>query len=213
MSDIVDLKELEKKAWKSFFDDGLWDIYLGLLLALMGISGLLDKMALSEGQSMAVYLGLMFVVMGAFIAGKKFITVPRIGRVKFGAARQKKRKKTTLVLFISVIVGLAAYWLFAGVNSGKFGQGLPLKTLFPLLYAANMLIVFGLMAYFMDFERLYFIGMMYALPVPLDRWLYTSYGINLDYLLFATPAALIVAVGIWYFVRFLKAYPRVQESA
>ncbi|MBT3339107.1 MAG: hypothetical protein HN560_08175 [Anaerolineae bacterium] len=212
MEENMDLKALEKKAWKTFFDDGLWDIYLGLLLALMGISALLDKTALSEGQSMGVYIGLMLIVMAAFFAGKKFITVPRMGHVKFGATRQKKQKNLRLILFLSFAVGLAAYWLFEGVNSGSIETDFSLNNIFPLIYAGNMVIVFGLMAYFMDFERLYFIGLMYALPVPLDRWLYASYGIDLDYLFFALPASLVVIVGIWYLVRFLKTYPHVQGN-
>jgi len=37
MTDNLDLKELEKKAWRSTFQDGLWDIYFGLLIFGMGI--------------------------------------------------------------------------------------------------------------------------------------------------------------------------------
>ena len=37
MTEKVDLRELEKKAWKSTFQDGLWDIYIGLLFMGMGL--------------------------------------------------------------------------------------------------------------------------------------------------------------------------------
>lgn len=37
MTEKVDLRELEKKAWKSTFQDGLWDIYFGLLFMGMGL--------------------------------------------------------------------------------------------------------------------------------------------------------------------------------
>ena len=210
MTEQLDLKSLEKKAWKSFFDDGLWDIYLGLLLGLMGLSGALDKTALSEDQVMMIYLGLMFLVLAAFWLGKKFITAPRIGRVKFKA---KKRRKISAVLFASVIVGLISWWFAASMTNVSPEQRASFKTLFPLIYALNALLVFGAIAYFTSFERLYFIGLMFALPVPLNQWLYDSYEINLDYILFIVPTAIIVAIGVWYFVRFLKAYPRVQESA
>ncbi|MCP4138848.1 MAG: hypothetical protein GY755_00900 [Chloroflexi bacterium] len=213
MSSMVNLKELERKAWKSFFDDGLWDIYLGLLLALMGISALLDKTSLSKNQVLAVYLGLMLIVMTAFWAAKRFITVPRMGRVKFGAVRQKKEKNVRLILFLSIVVGLAVYWFFEGVNSGKIETGFSLKTFFPLLYAGNMVLVFGLMAYFLDFERLYFIGLMFALPVPIDFWINGNYGIDPGYLVFLFPAILVVGIGLWYLIRFLKAYPPPQENA
>ncbi len=210
MKENPDLKALEKKAWKSFFDDGLWDIYLGLLLALMGISGALDNTSLSEDQVMMIYLGLMFLVMAAFWLGKRFITVPRMGRVKF---RAKKRRKISAVLFASVILGLIAWWFTAGMTDVSPEQHASFKSLFPLIYALNMLLVFGLVGYFTSFERLYYIGFLFALPVPLDQWLYGSFGITLDYILFIIPAGIIVAIGVWYLLRFLRAYPSMQERA
>ena len=98
MSEKLNLKELERKAWRSFFDDGLWDIYLGLLLALMGVSAFMGRMELSEVTHMGIYIGLLIIIMLLMWAAKRFITVPRIGRVKFGAERQKRRIKRSLVL-------------------------------------------------------------------------------------------------------------------
>jgi len=211
MNNQLDLKALEQKAWKSFFDDGLWDIYLGLLLALMGISGFIShNTSLNEDQATLVYLALMVTIMAAFWVGKRFIVAPRIGRVKFQA---KKRRKISAVLFVSVIVGLIAWWFAADMTSASPEQRATLKELFPLIYALNALIVFGAIAYFTSFERLYYIGILFALPVPVDQWLYDSYGINLDYIAFIVPAAIIIVIGIWYFVRFLKNYPPAPEMA
>jgi hypothetical protein len=81
MENKLNLKELERKAWPSFFDDGLWDIYLGVLLGLMGISGLLDRTSLTEDAGMTIYIGLLVITMLAFWAAKRFETVPRIGLV------------------------------------------------------------------------------------------------------------------------------------
>ncbi len=210
MKEQIDLKALEKKAWKSFFDDGLWDIYLGSLLALMGISGALDNTALSEDQIMMVYLGLMMFVMLAFWAGKRYIVVPRIGQAKF---KKQKRRKVSVILILSVVVGLVAWWFTAGMGDVSPEQRTSFKEIFPLVYALNNIIVFSAIAYFTSFERLYYIGILFALPVPIDQWLYDSYNINLDYIAFIVPALLIVTVGIVYFVRFLKNYPRVPEMA
>ena len=198
MTEQINLKALEKKAWRSFFDDGLWDIYLGLLLGLMGIGSLLSNITHSEDQATLVYVGLMLVVMIAFWLAKRFIVVPRIGRVKFQA---KKRRKIGIVLFISVIIGFIVWWLAADMIDSSPEQRATLNNLFPLIYALNALIVFGSIAYFTSFERLYYIGILFALPVPVDYWLYNSYGINLDYIAFIVPAAIIVGIGIWYFLR------------
>jgi hypothetical protein len=37
MSQSISLKELERKAFRSTFQDGLWDMYLGFLLLMMGM--------------------------------------------------------------------------------------------------------------------------------------------------------------------------------
>lgn len=34
----IELKEIEKKAYKSVFQDGLWDIYFGILVLGWGLS-------------------------------------------------------------------------------------------------------------------------------------------------------------------------------
>ena len=210
MTTQLDLKALEKKAWRSFFDDGLWDIYLGLLLGLMGVSSLLDNTNLSEDQATLVYVMLMLLVMTAFWLGKRFIVVPRIGRVKFQA---KKRRKIGIVLFISVVVGFIVWWLAADMIDTTPEQRATLNNIFPLIYSLNALIVFGSIAYFTSFERLYYIGVLFALPVPVDYWLYKNYDIDLDYIAFIVPAAIIVGVGVWYFVRFLRNYPPAPEMA
>jgi len=212
MSEKLNLKELERRAWRSFFDDGLWDIYLGLLLALMGISGLLDRSGLTEGAGMSIYIGLLAVVMAAFWAAKRFITVPRIGQVKFGRERKVRRIKTALVLFASVVFGLVVMLLASRARQDGsleiFGSAF-----LPVVWAINMLVVFGAMGYFLDFERLYFIGLMYAITIPLNEILISLANVRIGPYLFFGCGSIIVAVGIFYLARFLQNYPVIQEGA
>jgi len=212
MSEKLNLKELERKAWRSFFDDGLWDVYLGLLLGLMGISSLLDRSGLSEGWAMGIYIGLLVLVMLAFWAAKRFVTVPRIGLVKFGRERKVRRIKTALVLFVSVVVGLVVMLVTSAVKRGA-APDVPWGVLMPAIWALNMLVVFGLMGYFLDFQRLYFIGLLYAITIPLNEILFTQTGIKFGPYLFLTFGAIIVVVGIVYLLRFLRNYPVVQADA
>ena len=93
MSRDINLKELERKAWRSVFQDGLWDIYLGLLLMALAIYALLSKTKLPEAQQMVIYIGLMAASMLVLWAGKRFITLPRMGRVKFGPRGKTRRRK------------------------------------------------------------------------------------------------------------------------
>ncbi len=45
MSESMDLKVLEKKAYRSTFQDGLWDLYLAGIMACLGILGMISKVA------------------------------------------------------------------------------------------------------------------------------------------------------------------------
>jgi hypothetical protein len=213
MSEKLNLKELERKAWRSFFDDGLWDIYLGVLLALMGVSSFMDSLELTEATHMGIYISLLIIVMLGFWAAKRFITVPRIGRVKFGTERKKRRIKTSLVLFASVVFGFILFLVLDGVARGDISRDLPWKVIVPAAWALNMLLVFGLMGYFLEFERLYFVGLVYAIVLPLDAILKKATELRIAPYMFVFAGFLIVAVGVFYLRRFLRNYPVLQEGA
>ena len=212
MSEKLNLKELERKAWRSFFDDGLWDIYLGVLLALMGVSSFMNSLELTEAMHMGIYIGLLIVVMLGFWAAKRFITVPRIGRVKFGTERRKRRIRTSLVLFASVVFGFILFLVLGGVARGDISRDLPWDVIAPAAWALNILLVFGLMGYFLEFERLYFIGLVYAIVLPLDSILRKATELRIVSYMFVIAGFIIVAVGVVYLIRFLRNYSIIQED-
>ena len=212
MSEEIDLKNLERKAWRSVFQDGLWDIYLGLLLLAMAILMLLSDSGLSESQSMLIYLGLMAISMLVLWAGKRFITVPRMGRAKFGPKGKARKRKARVVLAASVLVGVVVFFIALSGMKGNWSEGLPLQFIIPAIWSVNMLVVFGLGAYFLDFDRLYLIGVMYALALPVLILTDELLGIDLGFIAFAIPAALILIIGSVVFVRFLRDYAVLAEE-
>jgi hypothetical protein len=206
MSHTIDLKELERKAYRSFFEDGIWDIYLGLLLLAMGGGPAL--LALGAPVVWAAIAPLTVVVLGmlVFFGGKKYLTVPRLGAVQFGPARTQRRKKTSVVLACSVVVGIALLALSATRSLPSLGlAGVPTVA---IIFAANCVIVFSLGAYYLDFSRLYICGLLYAVPFPLavvlaERWSPAA-GFLVAYALSAGP---MILVGLILLVRFLREYP------
>jgi ABC-type glycerol-3-phosphate transport system permease component len=78
--------------------------------------------------------------------------------------------------------------------------------LFPAIYALNVLAVFGLAAYLFQFERLYLIAVLFALPVPVDALVRAWLGIRLGFWAFAVPALIILAMGVILLMRFLRDY-------
>jgi hypothetical protein len=212
VSQTINLKELERKAWTSYFQDGLWDIYLGLLLLAMAVSALLSDVGFSESLGMTVLIGLQGLAVLVLWVGKKLITVPRMGRVRFGPKRKAKLSWVRVILFISVLVG-AGVFVAASAMRGNRPGWLNAAFFAPAAWVVNAIVVFSLGAYFLDFSRLYLIGVMYALPVPLDILLDELAGIDLSFIAFGVPAMVILIIGLVVFTRFLRDYPLLPEEA
>ena len=212
MSQIINLKELERKAWTSYFQDGLWDIYLGLLLLAMAISALLSDVGFSESLGMTILIGLEVLAVLVLWVGKKLITVPRMGRVKFGPKRKAKLSWVMVILFISVLVGAGVFVAALAMRTSR-PEWLNGTFVFPAVWMVNAMVVFSLGAYFLDFSRLYLIGVMYALAVPLDIMFRQLTDIDLSFIAFGVPAMVILIVGSVMLVRFLREYPLPAEEA
>jgi len=210
MAQRISLKEIERRAWTSFYQDGLWDIFLGLLLLAMAISALLSDTGMSEAASMLIYFGLVLLALLVLWAGKRLITVPRMGRVKFGPKRKRKLNKVRVILALSVLVGMALF-LAAQSVAGNLSKWMTFEFIFPAGWMVNCLVVFSLMAYFLDFSRLYVVGVMYAIPVPLEIMQRQFTSIDLTFFTFGVPAAVILLMGAAVFVRFLRKYPLSAE--
>jgi hypothetical protein len=214
MSEKINLKELERKAFRSIFQDGLWDMFLGFLLLNMGGGTLLGGSEMSILGSMVVLTLFAGLVLVGFWAGKKFITTPRMGSVQFGEQRKSKLKKVRLVLFVSVLLGaLMAVW---GVGASVAGVPYVIARL-PIpayVWAAQCVVVFGLAAYFMDVTRFYLYGVLYALAFPLGIVLAENTSLSGSVsmgLTFGVSGAVMVLVGVVLFVRFLRRYPFPNE--
>jgi hypothetical protein len=212
VSQNISLKELERKAWTSYFQDGLWDIYLGLLLLAMAIWALLSDVGFSESWGMAIFIGLEVLAMLVLWAGKKIITVPRMGRVRFGPKRKAKLNWVRVVLFLSVLVGAGVFVAGLAMRGNRLEQ-LSVAFFFPAAWMVNAIVVFSLGAYFLDFNRLYLFGVMYALPVPLDIMFHEFADIDLSFIAFGVPAMVILIIGLVVFTRFLRDYPLLPEEA
>ena len=85
-----------------------------------------------------------------FYGGKKYITIPRIGNVKFGPKRKTKKNKVGIILAISGIFGLAAILL---TQTDLIPYNID-TSIWGIIFVINALIVFSLMAYYLDFPRL-----------------------------------------------------------
>jgi hypothetical protein len=201
MMQSINLKDVEKRAFRSVHQDGLLDMFLGLLFVAFGLGPLLrNEGGLSERDTMIVYTSYVLIVLVAWWLGKKFITAPRIGLVKFSRARKRKVLNVRLLLLGSVVLGLVAFALFASGNEIKLAAVLG-------MFSLNILIVFGFMAYFLDLDRLYAYAVLWAASLPVGVLLKDRAGLGDAGYVFFVTGGVVVIVGIVLFVSFLRDYP------
>jgi len=65
-------------------------------------------------------------------------------------------------------------------------------------------LVFGLMAYFMDFPRLYAYGLLFAISIALTEALWPS---RISGIAFVVSGGIALLIGLVMLVRFLRRYP------
>jgi hypothetical protein len=215
MATDLDLKQLERKAFRSTFQDGLWDIFLGLLLLNMGGGTLLGGSGMSPLWSMVVLTVFAGLVLLVFWAGKKYITTPRIGSVEFGPQRKSKLKRVRAVLFLSVLMGVLTFLWGWAAWSGRLPYLLAELPIPAYVWAVQCLAVFSVAAYFMDVTRFYLYGVLYALPFPLGILLARNTdlsGIHSMALTFGSAGGIMVVIGVLLFIRFVRRHPKPAED-
>ena len=211
MSEQINLGGLEKRAWRSAFQDGIWDIYLGWLFLGLAIAPFGDTLGLpGDVGSMILILCWNTIAVLFLVLGKKFITIPRIGFVKFGAKRKKMKKRLLAFLIFNMI--LAFLLLFANISG--FFNSLNIGGLTEPLVVGLLLITvpLSILAYFLEFHRLYIYAILFGLGFFNSELLYPLVGSPLDLFLSQGLVGIAVfSIGLVYLVQFLRKYPLSQK--
>ena len=195
MKTDIDLKQMERRVYTRFFEDGLWDLLLAVFLLGWG---------LMVDNSLFVPFAATLVVMYPAIWGiKRWLTYPRLGYVKFSSDRkaEEKRVKTKMTVMFSatMVLGIAVFALTASRN-------IPLW-LIQVVFGGVLASVVGLLAYWLQVKHWY----GYAILILTTFTLVSIIDIHLKYSFFITGGAVAIS-GIFLLVRFLRKYPRLEEE-
>ena len=192
MTKKIDLREIEKKAWTAYFRDGLWDIFIASMMLTMAIRTLTDNVWFTLG---------MFTGVPIMIIGKKFITIPRLGRVKFSQLRMKRQIK--LVASIGIAVCATVGFLLL-ISMGWE----PPKVITSLGMAIFLALTFGLIAYFLDFSRLFIYGLMFAI----NEIIWGHFGEPTGPYVVLIFGSTVLVIGLIILVSFIRKYPLPKEE-
>ena len=198
MTEEIDLKQIERKAYTSFHQDGVIDLMIGIWLIWFIVCMAIELLWLGG----IILPTLLFVYIGA----KQKLTIPRIGYVKFGA-RGKTRMYVILGVFMCLAVTGLLFALMFADSSIRDKLILILESYYNLIIAGVAGGLTLLMAVGSGIKRFF----IYA---ALILGLFVSaqvFGINLLYTCLTIAISFIV-LGTYTLVQFLRENPLPEEG-
>jgi hypothetical protein len=208
MSRQISLKEAERRAFITRYNDGLWDIFLGCFFLMFVVAPYLSS-TLGDFWSSAVFVPFLGLVLLVILLVRKHVVTPRVGVVvTFRPARTARLMKFNVVMLVvnvlAFILGIAA-----ALSVGKVpGQ------LTSISFGLILLICFSIAAYFLEFKRLYAYGLLVGLSPLVGEWLWSSgYASHHGFpVTFGTATVVMILVGVVVFVRLLHNNPLPAEG-
>jgi hypothetical protein len=208
MTKEPNLKEIERRTYMSYHQDGLLDIFAGVYILGFGL-GIFMDIVLDFGMGVIIFPGgLIALAIPIWVAAKRRITMPRIGFVKFGPGSGTSK---LMAIFIGLTVaGLGAFFVFT-LAAFQGGSRQWLDLIFQngmLIIGLGSLAVCTLFGYSMGLKRLYAYGLLALISLVIGHFM----GIFFAYILMALGATIMVT-GVALLVSFVKKYPLKGDKA
>lgn len=216
MSEYAELGQIRRRVFQlTTFEDGLWDMLLGLIFMLLALYPV-SRELLGPEWNFVLFVVLLGVAVGLQLVVRRTVSMPRIG---FAAPLRSPKLRllliTTLVLVLATF-GLVALTLLspeAGVTEGAravAGAARGYGVEFAVVVVMGGL--FSAMGYLFGVGRLYLYGWMIGLANLAS--VYQSH--NAGWILHvptAIAAGIILLIGTVRLVRFLRSYPVRTEGS
>ena len=138
--------------------------------------------------------------------GKRYISKPRLGQVKFGEKRKKRKKWLMVFLILNVIFSVIIFVLTITGNLDQFF----IPNLFtPLaLGLMGITIPLSVVAFYLQLPRLYAYALIGGFGFFFTELLYPLVGEPWDIIIsYGSIGGFILIIGIVIFIKFLKKYP------
>jgi hypothetical protein len=206
MTEEPNLKEIERKAYMSYHQDGLLDIFAGLYILGFGLGIIMDILwEFDFGVIMPTIL--IVTVLPIWIAAKRKITMPRIGFVNFGT---RGANKLTAVFIGTMVAGLFAFFAFTfTISQSGLRQWLDLIVQNGMLIVGfGTLVVCALFGYTMGLKRLYAYGLLAVIVLAIGHFM----GILFAYIITALGITVMVT-GFALLISFVRKYPLKGDKA
>jgi hypothetical protein len=198
MNQKISLKEIERKAYTAYHQDGVVDVTIGFAVLVF------SAIMLADMPWMGGILGILAI---SFYAGlKKLVTVPRIGYVKFPQQRTQKMMALTVVLgFLAFAAGMVAFMQTTSQGTPDWVMLLIDNYMITIGVAAAGLFLLG--GYAFKTKRIYGYGLLTLAMFTVGHFL--SFPL---YYYLAALGTIILAIGIVLMTYFIQKYPKATQT-
>jgi hypothetical protein len=193
-----ELRDVERRTYLSYFDDGLLTIVAGLPVLMFGLGMVFDS---------SLFFIFTWLPIILYLPIKRAITLPRLGLVRFSPQRRQKISRSLVMLLIagilSFMIGILAFAGFEGqvidIRSFMMEYGL-------LAFGGIMASAFVLIAIFFEVRRFFAYGL-----VVFGGWLVPHVAPIEEGITVTIAGALVTMIGLAILARFLATTPVQSE--
>jgi hypothetical protein len=201
MSEKINLKEIERKAYTSYHQDGVIDVTIAFVILIFSVIMLGDIYWLGSIGGISGFLALLL-----YAGAKKLLTVPRIGYVKFPQQRAQRMIAVAVALgVLSFVAGTVA--LIQTMSQGTPDWLVLLIENYMLTIGTTVAALFLLAGYAFKTKRIYAYALLTLVMFVAGHFIYFP----LYYYLTAL-GSLILACGLFMMIRFVRKYPKATET-
>ena len=190
----IDLKKLEKRAFMTFFQDGLWDICLGLFIMGWGIGILTDMAFLIGGWFIVIYLAVLGI--------KKWLTYPRIGYVKLNKREVKMKLQLTILLGVVMLLGVFITGIFALDTRPQW-----LSDYFPMFFSGMLALIVIVISLWVGAYRFILYAVFILGAGAIHQWLDLEWSYT-----YIGAGSVIILIGLSILISFLRKYPKTPQG-
>jgi hypothetical protein len=207
MSKKINMKEIERKAYTSYHQDGVIDITIAVVTLIFGAI-MLSAITLGEMSLLGGIGGISGILAISIYAGfKKLVTIPRIGYVKFPQQRAQRITAVTVVLgLLAFVAGIVAF-------TQTTYQGTPAWLLFlidnyMLTIGTAVAGLFLLGGYAFKTQRIYAYALLTFVMFVVGHFIHFPL-----YYYLTVLGSIILACGLVLMIRFVNKYPKSTQTA
>jgi MFS family permease len=203
MINSIDLKEIERRVFASYFHDGMWDLYGGLILLGFGLTML-------TGWDYLMFAVVAIAMVPLLI--RKRIVIPRLGIVKFSQERQTKTKKSRLVAMIilsfTALLGMVFFILFS-TNTMPQWLEIWMHDYFLVFFGGMIAVIVAVAAFLVSVKRFYAYALLVFLAFLIASILRPQ---DMEGIPITVVGGLVLLSGTIMFIRFLRNNPLPKEE-